>query len=428
MLFIYLFATHHYSRRTTVGICFSSFLILTFTDILKLNLYPESGICYVVVTIGQILVTQFTAIVISATRDSKALFMGLTASNYVIAGSIASIIFHIYTGDAFWSLAGGFLIHLVILLVLYFRIRDIWLKCYEKEDTQNWWGLCLIPVFFYCGFCFLVIFPWSLYDRPENSLGTSMFIITMFASYVAVFRYVESESDRAAVYWKNALFETCIRGMKNQYDLVEQSEKNLKILRHDMRHYSGMIDSLLAEGEYAGIKKITEYISRVTDENRVVKYCENIVVQAILSGFVEKARTCDTQICLDAVIPEEIPVSDYELAAVIANLLENAVDCVRVFPEKEKRSVSAKIRCTDDRLLIEMKNACEDKVTFDAATGLPGSRKGSGHGLGMQSVSAFADKIGGNIGCFHENGVFSIIVFAKFQADLRKNREGCGGN
>ena len=97
MLFIYLFVTHRYSKGKTIGICFSSFFVLTISDCLKLNMFPDSNICYVVVTILQIFVTQFTGIYISDTRDSRALFMGLTASNYVIAGSLAASILHIYT-------------------------------------------------------------------------------------------------------------------------------------------------------------------------------------------------------------------------------------------------------------------------------------------------------------------------------------------
>ena len=74
MLFIYLFVTHRYSKEKTIGICFSSFFVLTISDCLKLNMFPDSDICYVVVTILQIFVTQFTGIYISDTRDSRALF------------------------------------------------------------------------------------------------------------------------------------------------------------------------------------------------------------------------------------------------------------------------------------------------------------------------------------------------------------------
>ena len=62
-----------------------------------------------------------------------------------------------------------------------------------------------------------------------------MFIIVMFVSYVIVLQYVSSESQRTEIYWQNVLFESYIKNLENQYYLVEQSEKNLRILQHDMR-------------------------------------------------------------------------------------------------------------------------------------------------------------------------------------------------
>lgn len=210
------------------------------------------------------------------------------------------------------------------------------------------------------------------------------------------------------------MFEAYIKGLENQYELVERSEKNLKILRHDMRHYSGMIDSLLSQGEYAQIKRITEYINGVTDENKVVRYCDNLIIHSILSQIMEKARIMEVDVHLDVLLPKDLPVNDYELAAVIANLLENALMGVKDFEEKKRRYVDAKVHCTEEYLLLQVKNECEKEMIFDSMTGLPKSKKGKDHGLGMKSVSAFSDKIGGNIGCFCEKGIFDIIVFAKF--------------
>ena len=116
---------------------------------------------------------------------------------------------------------------------------------------------------------------------------------------------------------------------------------------------------------------------------------------------------------LELQIPKKIPVSHYELAAVIANLFENAIICVKNF-EKENRHIDIRIRCSDECLLIQMKNECREELVFHPLTGLPKSSKGTDHGLGMQSILAFSEKIGGNIDCFLENGIFWIILFAKF--------------
>ena len=65
MLYIYLFVNHRYSKRTTAAICFTAGLLLALTDCLKLNIFPESDLCYFTVTIIQIIITQSTVIFIS---------------------------------------------------------------------------------------------------------------------------------------------------------------------------------------------------------------------------------------------------------------------------------------------------------------------------------------------------------------------------
>lgn len=413
MLFLYLFMSHRYSKAKTAGVCITSFFILCISDCLKLNIFPDSRICYLLVTVFQIFVTQFTGIFISKKRNSKVLFIGLSASNYVIAGSIMATILYIWTENMLFSMVGSSVVHACILLVLCVRIKAILVDYQDREEEKSWWELCLIPVFFYCGFSCLAFFPYTLDDHKDNILGTIIFIITMFISYVVVLRYMESESQRKEIYWKNLFFKSYIKGLEEQYYLVEQSEKNVRILRHDMRHYTSIIDSLLEQEEYDAIKKVTEHIKGVVDENKITKYCENLIANAVITSMMEKARSSDIEVNLNILIPKEIPIDDYEFASVIANLFENALLCVKNM-DKEKRCVEVKIHCTKEHLMLHMQNKYETEVIFDDNTMLPMGNAGGEHGLGMQSVLAFADKIGGNVGSYCEDKVFHIVLFAKF--------------
>lgn len=159
VLFMYLFIAHRYSKPKTAAICIGSFLAITIPNVLKLNLFPDSRLCYFLVTVYQIAMTQFTGLFISKNRDSKALFVGLTASNYVIAGSIVAAILHIYTGNLYLCIAGCIMAHIILMTILYVKIRDIWIDYQKKESMNSWWRLCLIPVFFYCGFSCFAFFP-----------------------------------------------------------------------------------------------------------------------------------------------------------------------------------------------------------------------------------------------------------------------------
>lgn len=412
MLFMYLFIARRYSKAKTAGICFASFCALSITDVLKLQIFADSRLCYVLVTVFQILVTQLTGIFIARKRGSKVFFLGLSASSYVIAGSIAATILNIWTHNGPISLIGSIAVHAVILLILCARLREVGLKYQENEAIAGKWELCLIPVLFYCSFSCLAFFPYTLDDNPQNILGVILFILTMFISYGVALRYLQSESERAGAYWKNVFFESYVRGLESQYYLLERSEQSLKILRHDMRHYSGMIDTLLDQGEYEEIRKLTEHIKSASDENKMVKYCNNMITNSILSHLMEKAQALGVKVKIEAEVPKELPFSDYEFAAVVANLIENAVSCVSGFERKEKY-VEAKIRCEEGHVLIQVRNQYEKEIAFDAQSGLPRSASGEGHGLGMQSVQAFSDKIGGNLGCYCEDGIFCIMLFAK---------------
>ena len=413
LVFIYLFLIHRYSKKKTIGICFLSCCLMNLLDYFKLNVFSESGLFYFFTTIIQIIIAQSTGLCISRKRDSRVLFISLSASNYVIVGSITASILYILTGSIYLAIIGNLLMHLAILLVLVWKIGTIFHKFCEQGLGKSRWELCLIPVFFFCSFSCLAFFPHTLYEIPQNILVSIFLMITMLVSYVVVLRYLDSETKQVEEYWKNVMFESYIKGLESQNYLVEQSEQNLQILRHDMRHYSMMIDALLNQGEYDEIRSITGHINEVVNENKVNRYCENLVINTILMKIAEQAQSFQITLHLDVIVPRQFPVNEYEFAMILANLLENAVISLKS-ADPSKKYIDAKIHCTKEYLLTDIENECEEEVTFDSITGLPKSRKGKGHGLGMRSVQAFCDKLNGNIDCYCENNRFRIILFAKF--------------
>lgn len=413
MAYIYLFMIHRYSQRKTIFICFISFFALSLLDILKLDIYVGNQVCYFVITIVQIIIAQMTGLLISTGRNSMTLFIGLSASNYTIIGSVSASILYIYTNRFWLSLLGNLVVHIVVLLVLYHKIGAIFQKFSERDWGDNWLELCLIPVFFYCSFSSLAFFPHTLYEYPSNILASIFLMTTMIVSYVVVLRYMDSEMKHIEAYWKNVMFESYIKGLESQNHLVEQSEQNLKVLRHDMRHYTMMINSLLDQGEYEEIRSITAHINDVVRENMVKRYCDHLIINTILSKMAELAKSFEITLNMDVLIKEQIPVDEYEFAMVLANLFENAMFGTKEL-SPERKYINAKIHCTKERLLIDMLNEYEEKLVFDSLTGLPKSKKGKNHGLGMQSVLTFSEKLGGNIECYCENQKFRIILFVDF--------------
>lgn len=413
MLYFCNFISLRFSKKKSLMICSGAVILTGISEVFMLYVFSESPVAYILISCIQIIITQATALFISKTRDSKAIFTGLSGSNYIMAGGLIGGVVFGCTDSMVLALAINIIVHVTLLVLLITKIQKIYLSFYENKNMKNWWGLCLIPALFYCSFVFLAIFPNSIYDHQENILGVSMLLITMFISYVLVFRYVENETDRNKIYWENKLFESYIQGLESQYEAVEASEYKLRILRHDMRHYLSMINSLLEQNEYQEIQKIIANVQDVADDTKIHKYCENIKVNSIISSLMERAEALEIEIGYSINVPETLSVNDLELASVIANLLENAIHSVKEL-DKPERKVDMLVRCMDKRLIIEVKNKCGKGVVFNPVTGLPLSSQGKEHGMGLQSVSAFADKIGANFDCYCEGSIFIVRMLANF--------------
>ena len=102
-----------------------------------------------------------------------------------------------------------------------------------------------------------------------------------------------------------------------------------------------------------------------------------------------------------AAIPEKLPLTDPELAIVLGNVLENAINaCSSV----RNPTISMKAVCRDDSLLIEICNSIAKPVQFE--DGLPKSSRSDG-GIGMKSVVSVLSDHGAMINFRQSNTIFT---------------------
>ena len=107
-------------------------------------------------------------------------------------------------------------------------------------------------------------------------------------------------------------------------------------------------------------------------------------------------------------IPEKLPgIDSTELACVFSNAIENARNACRKMPDGTEKIL--KITCVTKPVLgFEIANSyCQD-VEFDKK-GLPVSQQ-KGHGIGTQSIAAFAKKYGAVLDYQAQDGIFKLRI------------------
>jgi hypothetical protein len=113
-------------------------------------------------------------------------------------------------------------------------------------------------------------------------------------------------------------------------------------------------------------------------------------LDATLSFYLNKAYDTDIDLDISLQFPQELSISDIELATVLANAIENAIHaCEKI--EKGKRFLQLKVVCKPI-FSIAICNSFDGNVLFDKA-GLPISNE-VGHGFGTRSIAAFCERVG----------------------------------
>lgn len=204
---------------------------------------------------------------------------------------------------------------------------------------------------------------------------------------------------------KAAMMELSIKMTKERLFLLEQSNKQIKLERHDRKHENLMFLQMLRDGQE---EKVIEYLanSLKVSENITKVYCENITVNAAISYYAKSCQENEIKFLTSVDIPEKSVEDDIEFCVVLSNLLENAVNAAKRVEDKS-RFVRISAIFTG-QLLIEIKNSSLSDVLFDSE-GHPVSVN-KNHGMGTKSVVAYVEKMNGEISYELKENIFCVRI------------------
>jgi sensor histidine kinase regulating citrate/malate metabolism len=127
-----------------------------------------------------------------------------------------------------------------------------------------------------------------------------------------------------------------------------------------------------------------------------------------LSIYITKAKSQNIQVSHKIDLPATLHVNDNEMAILLSNLLENAINANLKQPVND-RKIRITVKNEKKQIVISIKNRFTGIVSFDKE-GLPLTHL-KGHGLGMRSLSLFKKNYNATVFCTHKGGWFSILIY-----------------
>lgn len=195
-----------------------------------------------------------------------------------------------------------------------------------------------------------------------------------------------------------------------QYEALTKNIEQTRAARHDLRHQLAAITTMVEQGEYEKLREFVEQYRKSvpTDKNMVL--CENYAANSVISHYIALAHeegigTVDVR----CVLAKNSGVKDTDLCVMLGNLFENAIEGCKTLTT-EKRKIKLRIATHAGELMLAVDNTFDGIVKVENGEYLSRKRDGKQKGIGLSSVTAVAEKYGGELRCEQKDGLFMVSV------------------
>lgn len=310
-----------------------------------------------------------------------------------------------------YALGGGGVITLLLRVVSYPVLEYVawrWLRRPFLQIRSTFrYGWTLFAAL--TGVCYVIlalvsIYPTIIFERPQDIPMAVMLLILVALTYTTIFLILFEQLRYSEARSRQQVFEAQAITMSRRVEDMRRAEDAMRIERHDIRHRLQTMAALAQRGDTTAL---LDYIGASQESLSAPvsrSCCTNPVLDAVLVSVAERAEKQGIALEMAVALPAELPVDALELSIVFANALENAMKAVEKLPA-ERRCIICK-SVVSPRFMIEVSNPYEGQVAF-SREGLPLARE-PGHGIGVRSIAAFAEKYHALCRFSTENGWFKV--------------------
>ena len=206
-----------------------------------------------------------------------------------------------------------------------------------------------------------------------------------------------------------------VKSYENELVYLEQLEKKEEKhseFIHNINHY------FMAIGELANAEHCEQIINLMQElnvnlmRNERIIYTRHKVVNAVLSEKANEAS--ESNISFDIYVEPGIQfgkVADSDLVAMLGNLLDNALEAVKLCTGEKRRIVLRIFMEKEGKVcVVKSVNYFAEKPLVHKNVFISTKREKGLHGIGIKSVENTAQKYGGYLQCLIEKECFSAIL------------------
>ncbi len=360
----------------------------------------------------QFIISAVYALIIANRHYIKAIISACISKFVLIA--LGSSLFSLYSAifSDFTSLmdkTGAIprFIYVISHKVLFFAILYLILKIFRRDTSWKkpeafiTFGFSIITV---AGMALLLSISKTIDATPirYTLLWIAVIMTAMNAAlYVLLAILSKTYKKNYELELKSQVSEFEDKRYQNALDEWNKAEK----VRHDVKHQMAAISAMIEAGQTDECKAfLKEYISSLEQNGRFSRSGNNIIDCLIDSKL---SHLQNTQIIVSGFIDDLSDIKETDLASLIGNMLDNAVEAEEKVGDKR---IELHFFNKGDNRVIICKNNIESSVLAENKELKTSKKQKSGHGFGHQIIQDIAAKYNGFSDFYEENNMFCVQV------------------
>lgn len=198
---------------------------------------------------------------------------------------------------------------------------------------------------------------------------------------------------------------------QEQYQLAKENIALINQKCHDLKHQVRAIRN-------ASQEDIDGYLKEMEDSIHIYEAIVKTGNEVLDTILTEKSLYCKEKNILVSCVADGSQmdfINAVDLYAILGNALDNAIEAVEKFTEKEKRQIDVLIYRQQNFLAMNIINPMQERLVYEEE--LPVTTKGDRryHGYGLRSMQYMVKKYDGFLSVSEEDGCFSLKILIPIQ-------------
>lgn len=287
----------------------------------------------------------------------------------------------------------------------------LWLvlrRCFPAQRVQlsrRLWqvvlGLAMMPL---CALIAVVLLTFQKYDSAAvNALAMNQGLVVLpfvFLTSIVILFAILILADHERLEQSNRL----AAAREIYYQGLQRQEHQVRQIRHDLRNHLMVIQGLLKKED---IQKAIQYVDQIAKSPALQggkQFCDNETANVVLSAKAEAMEQLGITADFAVSLPRNLPVADTDLASLLGNALDNAIEGVQ---DAKIKRVNLSCRVDKGLLMLRTENEASGTIHQDLSTTKADK---TSHGFGLSSMREIAQRYHGTLDAGMENGRFVLVV------------------